>query len=44
MVDLIPYISSAENITISGGGDDGEPYNEIGDDKYRERIRLSPAT
>ena len=44
MVDLIPYISKAENITISGGGDDGEPYNEIGDDKYRERIRLSPAT
>ncbi len=44
LVDLIPYISKAENITISSGGDDGEPYNEIGDDKYRERIRLSPAT
>lgn len=44
LVDLIPYISKAENITISGGGDDGEPYNEVGDDKYRERIRLSPAT
>lgn len=44
LVDLIPYISKAENITISGGGDDGEPYNDVGDDKYRERIRLSPAT
>lgn len=44
LVDLIPYISRVENITISGGGDDGEPYNEIGDEKYRERIRLSPAT
>jgi hypothetical protein len=27
LVDLIPYISRVENITISGGGDDGEPYN-----------------
>ena len=44
LVDLIPYISKAENITISGGGDDGEPYDETGDEKYRERIRLSPAT
>ncbi len=44
LVDLIPYISKVENITISAGGDDGEPYDEVGDDKYRERIRLSPAT
>lgn len=44
LVDLIPYISIAENITISNGGDDGEPYTEEGDEKYRERIRLSPAT
>lgn len=44
LVDLIPYISAAENITISNGGDDGEPYTEEGDEKYRERIRLSPAT
>lgn len=43
LVDLIPYISNVENITASTGGDDGEPYDEIGDDKYRERIRLSPA-
>ena len=44
LVDLIPYIESAENITVSSGGDDGEPYSEDGDEKYRERIRLSPAT
>lgn len=43
LVDLIPYVSNVENITASTGGDDGEPYDEIGDDKYRERIRLSPA-
>ena len=44
LVDLIPYISKVENITISAGGDDGEPYDEVGDEKYRERIRLSPAS
>ena len=44
LVDLIPYIEKAENIAISTGGDDGEPYTEEGDEKYRERIRLSPAT
>lgn len=43
LVDLIPYIYSAGNITITGGGADGEPYTEEGDDKYRERIRLAPA-
>lgn len=44
LVDLIPYIASAVNITTSTGGDDGEPYTEDGDNRYRERIRLSPAT
>lgn len=44
LVDLIPYISSAVNITDSVGGDDGEPYTEAGDEKFRERIRLAPAT
>ena len=44
LVDLIPYIASAVNVTITSGGDDGEPYNEDGDNKYRERIRLSPAS
>ena len=43
LVDLIPYIASAVNITTSTGGDDGEPYTTSGDNKYRERIRLAPA-
>lgn len=42
LVDLIPYVQTAVNITTSAGGDDGEPYTEEGDNKYRERIRLSP--
>lgn len=41
LVDLIPYISRVSNITTSAGGDDGEPYTDEGDDRYRERIRLS---
>lgn len=44
LVDLIPYIASASNITITSGGDDGEPYTEEGDDRFRERIRLAPST
>lgn len=44
LVDLIPYIASAVNVTVTTGGDDGEPYTEDGDNKYRERIRLSPAS
>lgn len=44
LVDLIPYISGAHNTTVSAGGDDGEPYTDEGDARYRERIRLSPAT
>lgn len=43
LVDLIPYISSAINTTTSIGGDDGEPYTDEGDEKFRERIRLAPA-
>lgn len=43
LVDLIPYITSVSNTTVSIGGDDGEPYTEEGDDKFRERIRLAPA-
>lgn len=52
-VDIVPYISSVENITITKGGDDGEPYplsdehpegdDGTGDDNYRERIRKAPA-
>lgn len=43
LVDLIPYITSVGNTTVSIGGDDGEPYTEEGDEKFRERIRLAPA-
>lgn len=43
LVDLIPYITVG-NTTITAGGDDGEPYTEEGDNKYRERIRLAPST
>lgn len=46
LVDLVPYIDLVENISVTHGGDDGEPYPEIddgvGDDHYRERIRLAP--
>lgn len=44
LVDLIPYVSGVQNTTTSTGGDDGEPYDENGDARYRERIRLAPAT
>ena len=44
LVDLIPYISSVANTTVSTGGDDGEPYTEEGDARFRERIHLAPAT
>lgn len=43
MVDLIPYLAGASNITVSTGGDDGEPYTTDGDNRYRERIRLAPS-
>lgn len=42
LVDLIGYVSSVTNVTVTEGGDDGEPYTTDGDDKYRERIRLAP--
>lgn len=41
LVDLIPFIAGAVNTTESAGGDDGEPYTEEGDNRYRERIRLA---
>lgn len=44
LVDLIPFIASAVNITDSNGGDDGESYTTEGDDKLRERIRLAPSS
>lgn len=46
LVDLVPYIDFVENIDVSHGGDDGEPYPDvdggIGDEHYRERIYLAP--
>lgn len=46
LVDLIPYIDLVENISVTHSGDNGEPYPEvdggIGDEHYRERIRLAP--
>lgn len=44
LVDLIPYVSSVSNLNGTSGGDDGEPYTPEGDNRYRERIRISPAT
>lgn len=44
LVDLIPYIGVVTNTTATAGGDDGEPYDTEGDNRYRERIRLAPAT
>lgn len=44
LVDLIPYISGVKNLNGTSGGDDGEPYTIDGDNRYRERIRISPAT
>lgn len=44
LVDLIPYISGVENITATAGGADGEPYTDEGDNSFRERIRLAPAS
>ena len=43
LVDLVPYIVGVSNIDASHGGDDGEPYTTQGDERYRERIRLSAA-
>lgn len=44
LVDLIPYVASVSNITVTSGGYDGEPYTEAGDDSYRKRIQMAPAS
>lgn len=44
LVDLIPFVAGVYNYTATAGGDDGEPYTEDGDNRYRERILLSPAS
>lgn len=33
-------VDGCKNITVSSGGDDGEPYDTEGDDRYRDRIAL----
>lgn len=43
LVDLIPFIAGAVNLTATVGGDDGEPYTTEGDERFRERIRLAPS-
>ena len=40
IVDIIAGIDGAENIFETSGGDDGEPYDTEGDERYRERIAL----
>lgn len=46
LVDLVPYIDIVTNTIETYDGDDGEPYPEdddgIGDEHYRDRIRLAP--
>lgn len=42
LVDLQPYVKAVQNMTVTTGGDDGEPYTTDGDDRYRERIKLAP--
>ncbi len=42
LVDLQPYVRAVQNMTVTSGGDDGEPYITDGDDRYRERIKLAP--
>ena len=44
LVDLVPFVESVSNIEETKGGDDGEPYTDLGDERFRERIRLSPAS
>lgn len=44
LVDVIPYISGVTNLYGTIGGDDGEPYDEVGDNHYRERIKLSKSS
>ncbi len=43
LVDQVAYVASVENLDESSGGDDGEPYDEAGDNRYRERILLAPS-
>lgn len=48
LVDQVPYVAKVENLEITSGGDDGEPYPEAdggaGDERYKERIKLYQST
>lgn len=48
LVDQVPYIAKVENLEVTSGGDDGEPYpdkdNGAGDERYKERIKLYQST
>lgn len=48
LVDRVEYIATVKNLTVTSGGDNGEPYPEeddgVGDEHYYQRIRLAKAT
>lgn len=44
LVDLIPFVAGVYNTVDTYGGDDGEPYTEDGDNRYRDRLHLAPAS
>lgn len=44
LVDPVNYVSEVTNIYGTDGGDDGEAYDEEGDNHFRERIQLSDFT
>ena len=43
LVDLIPFVSGVSNVTATTGGDDGETYDEDGDERFRARVLSAPA-
>lgn len=42
MVEQIAYVNKVTNLDETHGGDDGETYDDEGDERFRERIRLAP--
>lgn len=43
LVDLVPYVATVTNVSETAGGDDGEAYDEEGDERLRERVLLAPS-
>lgn len=41
IVDKIPYVESVTNLSETKGGSDGELYDDDGDARFRERIRIA---